>query len=337
MAGHQWFRSYYVTKFIFLIVIATLAVCYLYYDKELKMWQTSYSFKTQTKNFIISQDQDTKIKQEQSRRMTLLKEYCRRNSSLSTIPLNTAVFIVNEKQKIIYCRAGKTGSSTTATVLYNLEHDYNMTVRQVNKQKEKLPFRLLSRHFYSEEEISFRLLTYNSLIVARNPLERLASAWMDKFVRNSQLGYNDRYQSMLETLNSSINGIQKAKRKNRPTTRQVPFLAFLRAAAASEEQWSDGHWMPISDVCAPCRIHYDYIAHTETLAEDLRLFLRKAGVTDRDHILPETKETRTERSLLDVYRVVSLEDLRKVMQKFVADYEMFGYSYQKDVLRLSHP
>eukprot|EP00058_Branchiostoma_floridae_P003767 XP_002589255.1 hypothetical protein BRAFLDRAFT_74588 [Branchiostoma floridae] len=84
-------------------------------------------------------------------------------------------------------------------------------------------------------------------------------------------------------------------------------------------------------------IHYDYIAHTETLADDLRLFLRKVGVTNRDDILPQTKKRGAEKKLRNLFALIPLEDLRRVARKFKADFEMFGYSYEEEVLKLSQP
>ncbi|CAH1276985.1 CHST9 [Branchiostoma lanceolatum] len=88
----------------------------------------------------------------------------------------------------------------------------------------------------------------------------------------------------------------------------VPFLAFLRAVTDNKDDWMNIHWIPISEACAPCKVNYDFIAHTETLAEDLRHFLNEIGETDRDEILPKTQRRKAEETQLELFGKVQLED-----------------------------
>ncbi|XP_035697743.1 carbohydrate sulfotransferase 10-like isoform X2 [Branchiostoma floridae] len=164
-----------------------------------------------------------------------------------------------------------------------------MTAKELKINKGSITSRLLST--YNKEEIDHRVSSYYSIVVTRNPIERLASAWISRFLYNHHLRYNDRYGSMLQTVSNTSN----------------------------------------------TEIHYDYIAHTETLADDLRLFLRKVGVTNRDDILPQTKKRGAEKKLRNLFALIPLEDLRRVARKFKADFEMFGYSYEEEVLKLSQP
>ncbi|XP_035697733.1 carbohydrate sulfotransferase 11-like isoform X1 [Branchiostoma floridae] len=206
-----------------------------------------------------------------------------------------------------------------------------MTAKELKINKGSITSRLLST--YNKEEIDHRVSSYYSIVVTRNPIERLASAWISRFLYNHHLRYNDRYGSMLQTVSNTSN-TENIKDKN---NQQVPFLAFIRAATDNRKEWQNRHWIPVSDACTPCKIHYDYIAHTETLADDLRLFLRKVGVTNRDDILPQTKKRGAEKKLRNLFALIPLEDLRRVARKFKADFEMFGYSYEEEVLKLSQP
>eukprot|EP00058_Branchiostoma_floridae_P003508 XP_002588996.1 hypothetical protein BRAFLDRAFT_87465 [Branchiostoma floridae] len=152
---------------------------------------------------------------------------------------------------------------------------------------EDLPFKRLTD--YTDEEVRLRLETYSKLLIVRNPLERLASAWQDKFIFAPSEYWREKYQSMLDTL------------------AQNP---------------SDKH------------IKYDFIVHTDTIAQDFPLFFEKAAIVGRDDLLPENRQQKADKMFWELYKQIPMEDLRRVEQKFNADYEMFGFSFNDDINRL---
>eukprot|EP00058_Branchiostoma_floridae_P024991 XP_002610481.1 hypothetical protein BRAFLDRAFT_85622 [Branchiostoma floridae] len=121
--------------------------------------------------------------------------------------------MVVDRTKTLYCSIPKTGCTTTKFLMYNLQHGTNESAADhklgwVHKR---------SRHYryltdYSKEEADMRLATYNKLIVVRDPLERLASAWLDKFI------HNPRRKSYIKTF------LRKTRGKNltKPFTNQGP-------------------------------------------------------------------------------------------------------------------
>ncbi|XP_019628690.1 PREDICTED: carbohydrate sulfotransferase 10-like [Branchiostoma belcheri] len=158
----------------------------------------------------------------------------------------------------------------------------------MREQLNNLPFKRLNT--YSDEEIRFRFETYTKLIIVRNPLERLVSAWEDKFsYAPSRFGYRKQYHSMLKTLLSNTSNTM---------------------------------------------IDYDFIMHTETIAEDYQLFFRKAGIVGREDLIPEVRQRKGDRLFWDFYKEIPLEDLWQIKQKFKADYDMFGYNFHDDIAKL---
>ncbi|CAH1276891.1 CHST11 [Branchiostoma lanceolatum] len=204
---------------------------------------------------------------------------------------------------------------------------------------DEVPFKRLNT--YSDEEARLRLEEYTKLIIVRNPLERLASAWEDKFsYAPSRFGYRKQYHSMLETLSSNISKIQighddmlheGSDNRSYPI---VPFPAFIKAVGTNRTEWQDPHWQLISDLCAPCQIDYDFIIHTETIAEDYPLFFRKAGITGREDLLPEVRQRKGDNLFWKFYKQIPIDDLWRIKEKFKADYDMFAYSFNDDILRL---
>eukprot|EP00058_Branchiostoma_floridae_P003766 XP_002589254.1 hypothetical protein BRAFLDRAFT_74589 [Branchiostoma floridae] len=153
----------------------------------------------------------------QAERMAVLKSYCRNNGTRYTEFPTRRRFVVSEKYKVLYCQVFKTGSTTTLTILHNLEHDERRNTHDMRVMLDDLPFKRLNT--YSDEQVRLRLKTYTKLIIVRNPLERLASAWEDKFYyAPSRFGYRKQYHSMLETLSSNTSKTQAKSSKRRGCT-----------------------------------------------------------------------------------------------------------------------
>ncbi|XP_078577585.1 carbohydrate sulfotransferase 10-like [Branchiostoma floridae x Branchiostoma japonicum] len=270
----------------------------------------------------------------QSERMTLIKEYCRENDhrNITFPPLRR--FVVNERHKLLYCQVFKTGSTTTLTILHNLEYNKHRSTVGMRKTFDRQPIKRLKN--YTKEEVRLRFEKYTKLLIVRDPLERLVSAWKDKFVEApARFGFWKSYQSMLETIPLNTSRPQESiKNSENVTMHQVPFLAFIKAVGTNRTEWQDLHWELISNLCTPCQIDYDFIVHTESLAEDFPLFFKKAGIVGMDRLLPKTRTREGNRLFWDFYKDVPMEDLHKIKLKFKADYDMFGYSFDDDITEM---
>ncbi|XP_035680468.1 carbohydrate sulfotransferase 11-like [Branchiostoma floridae] len=294
------------------------------------------------------------LEKEQSRRLATLKAYCRENSQSTTRVSHDLLkyqLIFFENIKTAYCFIPKTGCSTMKLLLYNLEH--NTTERPVhsinrtsNVQKHvginARRFRMLRD--YSKEQASLRLATFKKIIVVRDPLERLASAWLDKFVKNSEVSrrwtktfhqhvkayLKERYRNI-----KSINMTFEGKAGGADTdTQPVSFADFL--GAISQRIWSNVHWISFSKLCLPCEVDYDYIAHTDTLAADVRLFLQQYNITAREDILPEQRLRRANDGNVfgNIFGQVPKEEILSIRRLYQEDFDMFGYSFEEDLAKI---
>ncbi|XP_035697496.1 carbohydrate sulfotransferase 9-like isoform X1 [Branchiostoma floridae] len=269
------------------------------------------------------------LEQEQAKRMAVFKDYCRRHQPNTVKPVaNETIsrFIVNDKYKILYCFVPKTGTTTTKHVFYNLEHGTNTTTLFLGSKHLKF----LSE--YTDNEILRRLETYIKFIVVRDPLERLASSWKNKFmdIRGAmRYWFIEHYQSMLETIGDNEPG-EKITYQD-VNWKHIPFLAFIRAIARNQTRWMNPHWQPVYQLCSPCQVNWDYIAHTETLVEDFHLFFKKAGIVGRENIIPKMEERVGSRFYLEGFMKIPLEEIQRIGELYQSDYDMFGYSFQEDL------
>ncbi|CAH1251508.1 CHST10 [Branchiostoma lanceolatum] len=275
----------------------------------------------------VPEDDDSAedVEHGQAKRMSVLNDYCSRYPTKSSeYPSKHTLgqLIVNDKYNILYCFVPKTGCTTTKLVFYNLEKGTNHTLNTVEVHKYNFTF--LDQ--YSDEEIQQRLKNYRKFIVVRDPLERLLSAWRDKFVHGRDL-LTEKFQDMWSTIENKTDS-------EYDKLRNVPFKAFLKAVAMDQKKWHNAHWEPAYKLCSPCQVKFDFVAHTDTLAEDFPLFFKKIGITGKDSFLPKKRQTRGGKFLSEDYKVISFEDMREIWTMFKPDFDMFGYSFEEDITGL---
>ncbi|CAH1251486.1 CHST10 [Branchiostoma lanceolatum] len=339
----EWLRSRspQAAKCIMVAGGAVILFGFMFYTDEVHMSQTPFRLGS----YVPDDDAESNMvspRQDQSRRKALLEEYCQKNSSSDMSPRRMGNFFVSDRYKVLYCKVARTGSTTTSALLYNLEFGTNFTQQEYLEHQGGTPIlkRLTS---YTKDEQMLRLKTYKKLLVVRNPLERLVSAYLfffggkDYFVgKTRHVLYNQHYQDMLETIDWKIphtedyGVIQTTNEKYHV----IPFLAFIRAVTEDTGRWENEHWALMSNYCPPCQVHFDFIAHTETLAKDLNIFFQNAGVTGRENVFPHVKTRLGKRNMLDLYRQIPIKDIQRIGRKYAPDFDMFGYSLEDSFLQL---
>ncbi|XP_078668256.1 carbohydrate sulfotransferase 12-like isoform X1 [Branchiostoma floridae x Branchiostoma belcheri] len=305
-------------------------------------------------------DSLAEAEKEQSRRLATLKAYCEKNSLDPSQTQVKSHLVFLENIQTAYCYVPKAGCTTMKTLFYNLEH--NKTERTIYIShaeffKNKDSYTARHEHTrrwihlqwfktlgsYSEEEASLRLATYRKIIVVRDPLERLASAWINKFVEMPKIE-RDFWWTM--ELN---HGLRTYRERNRPDKsskskvkeertfndrKPVSFRDFLYAV--SKKVFDNEHWISINRLCLPCQINYDFIAHTDTIASDVRLFLKKNNITANEDVLPEQRQRQANDDNVfgGIYGQVPIEDILPLRDIFQEDFDMFGYSFEQDLAKI---
>ena len=181
-------------------------------------------------------------------------------------------------------------------------------------------------HVASKAELRHKLESYQTILVVRNPYERLYSAYWQKAHLVQRFLAKD-----------------KKKKKNNSGS-PIPFYKFLevfvKAMTTSKASYdpirNNYHWKTISDICSPCIVRYDYIFKLETLRSDGDIFLPIFNAKN----LPQLNEAggSTRRKIpkssipdaITAYREIEpvlLEKLTSVLQK---DLDLFGYGMDMD-------
>ena len=81
-------------------------------------------------------------------------------------------------------------------------------------------------------------------------------------------------------------------------------------------------------MCEPCGITYDYVARQETLDADLNQLLPKFKAIEKKAIFPHLNNNH-QTSYRAMYDDIPLSILQPVLDKYQADADMFGYTFDK--------
>ncbi len=245
--------------------------------------------------------------------------------------------LVDPRHRIIYCAIPKVACSSWKTLLVKLsgratgKKPYAVHDKRFLKSKGIFAWDLLS-----EKARRYALEKYTKFIVVRHPLERLLSAYRDKLVV-----YNRWTRSFQERYGRNIafryHG-NRARTTHRKSTYNVTFPEFLRFLADSSiplSERTNRHWDTYQNLCRPCTVNYDHVIKFETLADDVDEMLRRYfSVANGTQVFPRRNSKPVpSRSLQNSqYSGVPVDTLEKIRAMFHADFEMFGYRKEINLL-----
>eukprot|EP00058_Branchiostoma_floridae_P005589 XP_002591077.1 hypothetical protein BRAFLDRAFT_69367 [Branchiostoma floridae] len=302
----------------------------------------------------------------------------------------------NDPYRLVYCDVAKAGSTTMKKILARVDPNYDY-IRE-NGLHDQDAFKDLSQFPAGSPALTSRLTNYTKFMIVREPLERLLSAYQDKFrygraVREFERNYGEhflevrtpndaeRWQTAAArtarkarlnvTFAEFVRGVltgeerwQKAARAADTKARlNITFAEFVRGVLTGEERWQKAaraahskarlnitfaefvrgvltgedryfniHWQPQHLICHPCRIHYDYIGHLETMHDDVKYIMRKTGIIEKV-APPKQTARRAGNNLATMYAQIPLSHIRQLGRMYAFDYIAYSFHFE-DTLHL---
>jgi hypothetical protein len=187
------------------------------------------------------------------------------------------------------------------------------------------------------DAIRHGLGNYTKIIFVRDPLERLVSAYQDKFANGNSSGTV--YQTGIGT--EIIR-----KYRNRPTElslkngHDVTFTEFVSYVI---DEWKDGrrqldvHWRPVIDLCLPCSMEYDMVGKFETLHRDVDFLLQRLNESNISRLFIRPNRTRPTISLMQsqwnkrILSQLGYQQLSDLYRIYEDDFRLFGYQYTTEI------
>lgn len=179
---------------------------------------------------------------------------------------------------------------------------------------------------FTAEEVRYRLDRYLKFAFVRHPLERLISAYRNKFGANytSSEYFRSRYGRQIirqYRANASEESLARGH--------DVTFVEFVRYVidprTASQPGGFNEHWKPQHELCLPCTIRYNIIGKYETLNDDAWLVLEKAGLPWVGGF-PRSDRPASTTPLVDEYAAqLTAEELLQLYHIYELDFRLFDY------------
>ncbi|XP_071593496.1 carbohydrate sulfotransferase 9 isoform X2 [Heliangelus exortis] len=265
----------------------------------------------------------------QEKRRSFLHDFCKKYNSRKKLPTHLVHLVsriyVEDRHKVLYCEVPKAGCSNWKRVLMvlnglaasanNISHDdvhYGKHLRKLDS--------------YDLKGIETRLNTYTKTIFVRDPMERLVSAFRDKFEHPNSYYHPVFGKAIIKKYRH--NATDEALK----TGSGVKFREFIQYLLDSHRPVGmDIHWEQVSKLCYPCLINYDFIGKFETLEEDANYFLQLVGAP-AELKFPKFKDRHSsdERTSAEVVRQylkeLSKEERQLTYDFYYLDYLMFNYT-----------
>nr|ANI86010.1 sulfotransferase [Locusta migratoria migratoria] len=192
-------------------------------------------------------------------------------------------------------------ASTSWMYNFNLLAGYSPRYLQMTKE---VPLTLARQRYPrpSVAELRAALNKSVSFLIVRHPLQRLLSAYRDKFQNALPNTFHQKLGTQIVRKYRKgppkIIGTEKKTNPKNPRWPSFPeFVEFLVDEYRKGNQF-DMHWTPITEFCTPCQVPFDVIAKFETLEEDQNFLIHLANL--QDIIQPQKKNQAKGRTTTEV-------------------------------------
>ena len=204
---------------------------------------------------------------------------------------------------------------------------------------KKIPPVTMARSRYprpSNDELLSTLKSPNSIgfLVARNPYERLISAYRDKIVGAFRNSFHDKMCKQIVVKYRHILPQNYRYKVTIPTFKE--FVNYILDEFRAGNQL-DMHWTPAYSFCNPCQVNLTHIIKLETFDRDTEEILEKVNLK---HLLPRTGKINQNKSkdskqnsssLIDKYLNELTPNLRNgLLQLYGIDFDIFDYDRKEN-------
>ena len=176
-------------------------------------------------------------------------------------------------------------------------------------------------------------------MIARNPYERLVSAYRDKIFGALPNSFHDKMGRKIVMKYRNIY-IPPKNYRTRRRQRVIPtFKEFVNYVVDEFDTGNelDMHWTPVYSFCNPCQVNLTHLIKFETLNRDTKALLQKSHLS---HLLPPngklkkqnvSKGSQDSASLVDKYlNELTPELLDRLHKLYEIDFDLFGYGKKGD-------
>ena len=171
---------------------------------------------------------------------------------------------LDHKHKVLFCTIPKvSGTSWKKKLLaMNSIQTYIHLEKQKNVKHKNINY-ALKKH--KVDTLSYKhlknALNYTKIMFVREPVERLISAFHDKFNPNQESNHYFKHFGREISVNYYGNGTDRSGVNHRNVTFEQFVKYIVDLHNRNEAYKYDEHWASYNDLCLPCVIDYDIIGN----------------------------------------------------------------------------
>ncbi|CAL4102190.1 unnamed protein product [Meganyctiphanes norvegica] len=224
--------------------------------------------------------------------------------------------LVDHKYRAVYCYIPKVACTNWKKLWLQMK---NITYKTSTEAHSKSAYLRMNIRKIKSKEYWYVMKTYKKFMIVRNPIERLVSAYRNKFEHS----YNE---SIFWKM--SINIMQHYRKWtdvpiNATLVTFKEFVQFLIDSVTQGEDLNE-HWKSYEGLCHPCAIQYDYIGRYESLSEDSNQILRELKVPSNLQF-PEFRPKNTLTLVQQYLDTLHPQQRKELYRIYKRDYLLFKY------------
>ena len=157
-------------------------------------------------------------------------------------------------------------------------------------------------------------------MVVRHPFQRLISAFENKFNTSYNSGFYNSYAP--EIISRARSQINRTSSPNEKLTFPEFIKYIVNLDQTNFKRAFNEHWRPISDLCFPCKIRFDFILKLESVETESNYLLK--------HILNISSIKFPHKSISptvppSLFKVLDVELIKKLITIYRKDFEIFNF------------
>ena len=238
--------------------------------------------------------------------------------------------LVVDSSKILYCPMFKVACTTMKSLLLETFGGDSSRIHATGdgrKYWRSFGFTYLTE--YRTKELRRILRTYHSVVVVRHPFDRLLSAYYDKFCNDPLFAKKNQLDQLID---AEYYGQLEYDDKGYP---RISLQQFLELVATKPEKFTNVHWKNFLDNCNPCVFPFKQIIRMENMENDLKPFLDRLTYPTGSHPIVGVRNdhrslTNRLQQVTETFRNISSDIIDGLMDRYRLDFEIFGYTWDKE-------
>lgn len=250
--------------------------------------------------------------------------------------------IVDEKSKTMLCYAPKVACTNFKRIFLGLAGVVKPSaVHNISGYDVHFTYldRLKFLKDYDKEDKKKKTNEYKKFMFVRDPLERLVSAYRSKFAIHPNPDSRAAFLNRIDAFYANFP--EREKERNIHNTLKTgaitfkDFLYFIFDHLELQGQVNE-HFVPIYDLCNPCKVHYDYIGSYENLIAEANYIFKELSISYHFPAKNDNYSSVETRDIVEAYYTDLPPDLiHSVWEIFKKDYMIFDMPIPTWILKFN--